>query len=189
MFLLGLFAWSLHILMRQKQAWSEFAKKNNLSVNRGKFFASVSVVGMLRSIPFYLFSEEQVANLNGGRRFRTIIQFELSKMPVPGIVASIDAANFANSLSLKERYQPEFDFWNKEIIILTDNVEALRPYFTEERCRSLNSLMTIRSIAGILIFDDTNTYLRFETPDPFDDMQKLDRFVSKAVEHAKILSV
>lgn len=110
-------------------------------------------------------------------------------MPAPGIIASPDAENFAKALGLKESYQPEYDFWNKRIIIFTDNAESLKPYFTEERCRSLNSLMTIRSIACILIFDETNTYLRFETPDPFDDMKKLDRFVSKAAEHIKILSV
>lgn len=189
-FLIGLFGWSFHILLRQRRAWVQFGKKNNLAVNERGMFASVSITGMLRTLPFYLYSEEQAVGTNGGRRFRTIIQIELpGPMPVPGIVASADAANFARGLNLREAYVPEFDFWNKNIVVLTDNAEGLKPYMTEERCRSLNAVMTIKSIASILIFDDKNVYLRFETADPFDNAAKLQRFVDKAMDQAKILSI
>lgn len=110
-------------------------------------------------------------------------------MPTPGVVASFEAGNFARALSLKESYTPEFDFWNNKIVVMADDVEVLKSYMTEERCKSLNALMTIKSIATILIFDNTDVYLRFETADAFDDFKKLDRFVMKAAEHAKILSL
>lgn len=110
-------------------------------------------------------------------------------MPAQGVVASAEAGNFARALSLTQSYVPEFDFWNKNIVIMTDNVDAVKSYFTEERCKSLNALMTIKSIACILIFDDKNVYLRFETAEAFDDATKLDRFAQKAVDHAKILSL
>lgn len=190
LFILGLFGWSFHILLRQKRAWAEFAKKNGLILNPGKTFSSSSVTGNLKSFPFYLYSEEQTINQSGTRRFRTIIQFELpGPMPAPGVVASAEAGNFARALSLKENFIPEFEFWNKTIVLMTDDPEALRSYLTEERCKSLNALMTIKAIATILIFDNKNVYLRFETADAFDDATKLDRFISKAVEHAKILSI
>lgn len=190
LFIVGLFGWSFLILQRQKRAWAEFAKKNNLQLNEGKLFASSSVTGNFKSFPFYLYSEEQAINQSGNRRFRTIIQFELpAPMPAPGVVASAEAGNFARALNLKETYVPEYDFWNKSIVLITDNTEALRPYLTEERCKSFNSLMTIKAIACILIFDDKNTFLRFETAETFDDVGKLDRFVQKAVEQAKVLSL
>ncbi len=189
-FILGLFFWSFHILLRQKRTWIAFGEKNNLNVQRNALFKSAIVTGNLKGSMFYLYSEEQSINQGASRRFRTIIQFELpAPMPSPGIVASAEAANFARSLGLKESYVPEFESWNKSIVIYADNAELLKPYFTEERCKSLNSLMAIKSIATILIFDPQVTYLRFETADPFDDINKLDRFVSKAIEHVKILSI
>ena len=189
-FILGLFAWSFHILLRQKRAWAQFAEKNNLSVTPGKLFASSSVTGVLKGFPFFLYSEEQTINQAGSKRFRTIMQFELpGPMSTPGIVASADAGNFARALSLKESYTPEFDFWNKNIVVMTDDTQLLGPYLTEERCKSLNSMMSIKTIAAILIFDAEHVYLRFETPEAFDDFKKLDRFATKAAEHAKILSL
>lgn len=188
-FIIGLFGWSFHILLRQKRVWTQFARANNLAINRKSLFASVSVTGMLKGIPFYLYSEEQIVNQNGGRRFRTIIQMELpGPMPAPGIVASADAANFARGLNLRQSYVPPYEFWNKNIVLMSDNVEALKAYLTEERCKSLNAVMTIKSIAAIFIFDDANVYLRFETADPFDNLDKLQRFVDKASGHAKILT-
>ncbi len=189
-FILGLFGWSFHILLRQKRAWAQFAEKNNLAVTPGKMFSSSAITGNLKGFPFYLYSEEQTINQAGSRRFRTIIQFELpGPMPTQGVIASADAGNFARALGLKEDYTPAYDFWNKEIVVITDDQNILAQYMTEERCKSLNSLMTIKSIAAILIFDSANVYLRFETAEAFDDYKKLDRFVSKAVEHAKILSL
>lgn len=129
-------------------------------------------------------------NQAGTRRFRTIIQLELpAPMPTPGVVASAEAGNFARALTLKETYVPEFEFWNKGIVLMTDDVEAIKIYLTEERCKSLTALMTIKAIACILIFNDKNTYLRFETADAFDDAGRLERFVQKTLEHAKILSL
>ena len=189
-FILGFFGWSFFILLRQKKAWAEFAQKNKLSLIKTKLFASNAATGTMAGFPFYLYSEEQTVGQTGTRRYRTIVQFELkAPMPAQGIVSSAESATFAKSLSLKEAYEPTFGFWNKDIIVLTDNKEALASYMTEERCKSFVALMTIKSIACILIFDPQNTYLRFETPDAFDDAKKLDRFVSKAAEHAKILSI
>lgn len=189
-FIIGLFGWSLHILMRQKRAWAQFAEKNNLTAIAAGFFSSSNVSGTLKGFPFYLYSEEQTINQSGSKRFRTIVQFELpGPMVTPGIIASAEAGNFARGLNLKESYTPEFDFWNKGIVVLADDAEKLKAYMTEDRCKSLNALLTIKTIATILIFDDKNVYLRFETADAFDDFKKLDRFVAKAVEQVKILSM
>lgn len=186
----GLFGWSFHILLRQKQAWAQFARKHDLTLTPGRLFSSSSVAGYFKSYPLYIYSEEQAVNQTGTRRFRTIIQMDLpAPMPAPGIIASHDGANFVNSLGLKESVTPDVSSWNKNIIFKTDNPEALKSYVTEERAKSLNALMSIKTIACILIFDENNTYLRFETPDAFDNADKLDRFVTKAAEHAKVLSI
>ncbi len=188
-FILGIFLWSLAILLRQKTAWTAFARKHGLTVQQGRFFSSPRVSGFYKEYPVTLYSEEQIVNQSASRRFRTILQLELNGiMPAPGVIASQEAANFARSLSLKESYLPEVEGWNKNIVVMTDNAEALKTYFTPERVKSLNAIMSIRSIPCILIFDDSDTFLRFETPDPFDDITKLERFSQKVMDQAKILS-
>ncbi len=187
---MGLFLWSFHILLRQKRAWIAFAQKNGLAFDRRRLFLSAAVSGVMKGVPVTLYSEEQVVNQNGTRRYRTILHIELPPgMKTPGIVASPEAGNFARAQGLKEPYVPEYDFWNKNIVVLSNDAEIMKAYLTEERCRALNPMMSIKTIACILIFDAENTFLRFETPDAFDDENKLDRFVSKAVENAKILSI
>lgn len=189
-FMFGLFGWSFHILLRQKRAWGQFAKKHNLTVTQGRLFSSSSVAGYFKAFPLYIYSEEQAINQTGTRRFRTIIQMDLpAPMAAPGVIASADGANFVNSLGLKDTVVPEVSSWNKSILFKTDHPEQLKFYITEERAKSLNALMSIKTIACILIFDEKNTYLRFETPDAFDNADKLERFINKAAEHAKVLSI
>lgn len=188
-FIVGIFLWSLQILLRQKRAWIGFAARHKLGVAQTAFFASPRVKGEVKGFPFSLYSEQQVTNANGSTRFRTIIQFELSKdFPAQGIIASAEAREFAKALNVKEEYTPDYAEWNKEITVFTMDGEALKPYFTPERCRSLNAVMTIKGFACILIFDGSVSYLRFETPDPLDHLDKLEKLVMKLADHVKILN-
>ena len=188
-FIFGLFFWSMQILFRQKRAWGAVAAKHNMAFDKGTLTSSPSMRGTLKSIPLVVFSEEQTVNSNGAKRYRTIIQFELSaRVGSAGVVASTDARNFANSLLLKETIPSEDVQVQPSIIVRADDVSVVKNYITEERAKSLNTVMTINGIACIYIFDENATFLRFETPDAFDNEARLERFLLKAVDHVKVLN-
>jgi hypothetical protein len=42
---------------------------------------------------------------------------------------------------------------------------------------------------ALLLFSGTETVLRIESSDPFDDSAKLEKFLNKSTETAKIISV
>lgn len=190
-FICGVFLWSMQILFQQKRAWADFAKKNSLNIQQIALLKSPIVRGRYKDFETIVYSEEQATADQRGRRFRTIIQLDLgSPMPVEGVVTSADAAAFAHSLAdLTQTLVPDAPGWDNSIIVKTSDLGVLRPYLTPERCRSLVALMTIKSISCIFIFDRKASYLRFETPDPFHEMGKLDRMCSKIAEHAKVLKI
>lgn len=187
-FVFGMFFWSLNILFRQKRAWTSFANKNSLRVEPGPLLASAAVKGFVKGFDVTLYSEEQSADSGRGRRFRTVIQIDLAKpMATGGVVASPDMKVFVNSLNLPNTFEPDLEGWNKNIVIAVQDADKIKPYFTPDRLRSLNGLMSMKVYNVIFIFDLQNSYLRLETPDPLSDEVKLDKLVQKLVEQAKIL--
>jgi hypothetical protein len=188
-FIMGLFAWSMQILLRQKKAWQIVSNSLNLGYVKGKLTSSPSLSGSLKSFPLTIYSEEQLVNQNGSKRYRTIIQFQLPIIiPSQGIIASSDAKNFANSLTLSEVMSVEGTTIHPSITLRANQISLLQTYLTDEKIKSLNTIMTIKGIACIFIFDENSTFVRFETPDAFDDAPRLERFLLKAVEHIRVLA-
>lgn len=189
-FICGIFLWSLQILFKQKQIWGKFAKKNGLEITNPALLKSPVISGVYKGFPLEIFSEAQATEDQRGRRFRTVIQFELPQgMPTEGIVASRKYHAFANTLiDLTTRITPDVPGWSPEILIKTKNVEALTPYLTQARYNTLMTLMTTKSFNTVFIFDTNTTILRIETPDPLYDLEKMDRLCAKLEEYARALS-
>ena len=178
----------MQILFRQKKTWGDFARKHKLNIRTPAIMRSPIVSGDFKGFTIQLYSEEQPTDDQRGRRFRTILHVELPPMDIEGIVASQRNQNFANGLvDLTEVYVPEFPGWDSSILIKTRSVEMLKPYLTDERLRALQSLLTIKTVSGLYIFDRTAGYLRFETADPLYDLQKLERLLSKITDQAVLL--
>lgn len=190
-FIFGIFFWSMSILFQQKKAWALFAQRAGLQFIKGQIFKSAVVRGAYREIPLNIFSEEQGSADKRSRRFRTIIQFELKPgMPIEGVITSAEGRSFASGLlDLTETVTPDVPGWDHTILIKTKDAEILKAYLTPDRYKSLLTLLTIKSLGCIFIFDRTATFLRFESADPFTDAEKLDRLCAKIVEHAKVLSL
>jgi hypothetical protein len=190
-FICGIFGWSMQILIKQKRSWADFAKKNGLQYIPGPMMRSPAVQGTYKNFPLAVYSEEQPTPDQRGRQFRTIIQVELpSGMPVEGVVASSANRSFAEGLiDLTETVKADYPGWDDSILIKTRDAELLKPFFNNERYRSLLALMTIKSISCVFIFDLTSTFLRLETADPFHEMGKLERICSKIIDQARVLMV
>lgn len=190
-FICGIFFWSLEILLKQKRVWAQFAKKAGLDVTNPGLLKSPVVNGLYKGFPLQLFSEPQATEDQRGRRFRTIIQFELPQgMPTEGVVASRHYHPFAHGLiDLTQRYTPDVTGgWSADVLILTKNVDLLKPYLTQARLNTLSGLMTTKTFNSVLIFDANTTILRIETADPLYTLDKLERLVAKIEECARALS-
>ncbi len=187
---MGTFFWSMAILFRQKQAWSAFAKRHQMTFTPNGFFRSPAMRGVIRGFVTTIFSEEQTTQDNRGRRFRTVVQIDLPVgMPIEGVVTSPELRSFADMMQLSQDIVPSVPDWNKNIVFKTSSVERMLPFLTPERIKTLNAIMSAKSINCIFVYNERETLLRFETADPLDDVEKIEKFVSKTLESAKILSV
>lgn len=189
-FILGVFFWSLQILMRQKNAWKKFAKRHKMEYIAGSALSSPVVRGAFRGHAVSVYSEPQIDNDSRGPKYRTVVQFDMRPgMPTEGVVSSPKLGAVLSGIHLPEALHPDHPDWNKDIYVRTQSAELLGPYFTEARTRALNSLMTVKNVNVLFIFNEKETLLRFETPDPLDDDSKLERLVNKIADAADILSV
>ncbi|MBE2192193.1 MAG: hypothetical protein KDJ26_08320 [Alphaproteobacteria bacterium] len=189
-FIMGVFFWSLQILMRQKTAWKQVAKRHNLNYVAGGMMSSPIMSGAFRNYGLSVYSEAQLDEDARGKRYRTVIQMELkSGMPTEGVIASAKLSAVASQLDLQEVYTPDTPDWNHGTYIRTRSEELLAPYFTPARTKAINALMTINGVNVLFVFNEKDTLLRFETPDPLDDVSKMERLINKIADAADILSV
>lgn len=177
--------------MRQKTAWKDFASKRGLAYEGRGVTASGVISGKFRDFYLTVSSDPQVDEDYRGRRFVTNIQVDLNfGMPTEGIVASPALRRFAEGIPLPEEFIPHDEFgWNPKACVKAQSAAALDPYFTRERTQALSSLMSVKGVNVLFVFNEKTALLRFETPDPMDDAQRLDRLVSKIIDAAKILGV
>lgn len=189
-FIIGTSLWSYYILLKQKRAWEGFAKKHGLQFNSQAMLKSPAIQGSFKGVPVVVCSDKPLAGKPNELTARTVIQFTLkAPMPSVGAVGSQAFRNFVGGLSLPEEFKPVFDGWNSDILIRAEQTEPLTPYFTHERLAALNALMGIKNCASLLIFSQDSTILRIETTEPFDEVERFEKFLSKAADAAKILSL
>lgn len=189
-FILGMSLWSFVILLRQKRAWQTLAQKQNLDFIAVALLKSPMLRGSYNGIKCVVYSDPQMAGKGReGGDVRTTFLFTLkAPMPTEGAIGSVAFKKFILGLSLPEEYVPEGGELHKDIFNRVESKEAISSYFTKERVDSLNAVMTIKGSPALLIFSKEDTILRIESPDPFIDPLRLERFLNKASDAARILS-
>lgn len=188
-FVLGIFFWTMLILMRQKSAWQDFAKRNSLQFVRKGIMDSAVVYGQYKGFSLSVFSEAQSDDSGRGRRFRTIVQFDLpAGMPTEGVAGSPALELFVKNLPLAEFFVPQGE-WEKRSLIKTMNAKALGDYFNADRVRVLNGLMSVPGLTTLFVFNERETLLRVETGDPMSDSKKLERLASKVADVVRVLAL
>lgn len=189
-FILGTSLWSLYILLRQKRVWKTFAEKHGLKYSSEALYKSPMVVGLFSGMQIAFFSDKQVSAKESDIGVRTIIQIAMgAPMPCEGVIAAASFKNFVAGLMLPDQFVPDVAGWNKDILIHVKDLEKMRSYFSPERLSAINALMSIRISPAMIIFTGEDTILRIESSDPFDEEGRLERFIKKVTDAAKILSV
>lgn len=186
--IMGTFMWSIQILMKQKMAWKDFGKKHNLSFDPNGVMASGVLRGVIREHSLTISSDPQIDEDFRGRRFLTTIQIDMNlKMLTEGVIGSAELRRFVESLPLPDEFAPADPEWNKQACVKAQKAEALDDFFSEERTRAINSLMSIKGVNVLLVFNEKTSLLRFESQDPMDDAARLERLVFKILDVIKIL--
>lgn len=187
-FIMGITLWSFRILLQQKQAWGQFAKRHNLECASKAFMKSPVVSGAIRDYFITVMSVEEDDDDGRGRYFRSVIQFNLKNpMPVEGVIASAWLRRAAGALKLPQEGASEMTAIGHGTIVSSQNSAKLSPYFTKERVQALSAMAAVKNAAMIFIFNEQEAFLRFETADALDDVTRLEKLVNKVIDAAKVL--
>lgn len=188
--LLGFLGWTAFILARQKRAWREFARQNNLRFKVKGFLLSPEITGVMRDYGVALFTAEHGNEQARTTRKMSAIEIILkSRMPVGGALGSGDMVALIQGRGYTQEYKPKLKAWDKEYIAMAENARFLKAYLTPERLAGLVKLMKTKNIWVIFIFDGRDTLLRIDTPDALDDLEKLRKTIDRLLEVAAVLEL
>ncbi|MBI1327048.1 MAG: hypothetical protein GC136_05355 [Alphaproteobacteria bacterium] len=189
-FIVGIYIWTIRITIQQKAAWKKFAENHRMEYVPGRALGPAAVKGQYKEYGFVLYTEEQPTADVRGRRYRTVMELRLpGTMPTSGLIAAPFYIAFANTLDLPVTVTPEFEGWHEGTIVRTKDEEKLKSYLTPERLKVLNSLMATKTANPLLIFDERECYLRFETADPMTEDGLIEKIADKLATAANILKI
>ena len=188
--LFGFTGWSFAVLQRQKRAWASFGKKYKLRYTPGTAMESPTLSGLYDGYTLAVFVDLHASA--DGRRARRLSAIEVTlhtNMAADGALASRDMVSIVEALDFKTEVKPEHPKWDDSFICKTSKKAVMDAYLTPERLDHLTKLMSVENAAVIHIFRRDIMLLRFDTPDPIDTPQKLDRLVKQMIAAAKALEV
>lgn len=182
--------WTLYVLMMQKKAWRDFAKKYKLRYKNTAFMNSPQVNGMYKGYAVGIFSSEHEADRGANTRKMTAIEVELnSRMPIGGALGNGGMVSIVQALGYSEEFQPAYKFWSTDYICRAEDRGVVEAYLTEERAKALVSLMRMKNIWVIFIFKGNDTLLRIDTPEPFEKLDKLNKIIDSMIDVVKIMEL
>lgn len=188
-FILGIFFWSIQILLRQKTTWKAFAKANGLAYEKKGFLESPIVNGKYDGLGLTIYSEEQLVNDASKRQFRSIILVHIEEgYPTGGVIGTGANKNFINQLNLPKIYTPELSKWDEDISLHVQDEKNAKAFFNNERLSALHKLLHIKESEALFIFDEKESYYRYETANPLDNLEGLNKRVSAIVKQCHPLS-
>ena len=183
--------WTYAILIKQKAVWKSFAAKNKLKVSNRKILQSPDIEGMYKGLPLQIFSERQAMPDGRGVQYRTIIQFVLKpNMPTEGVIASRHFTPFVTNLGLPKKWPlPKDVKWKEQPLARAGVAARLETFLTPDRLKALEIVSNMQRSNFVFIFDETDAYLRVESPDPLDNEERMDRVIQKIHAVAQALVV
>lgn len=187
--LLGATFWSTIILVQQKKAWGEYAKKKGLTFARGTFFAPCTMEGIVDGYNVSFFSATQ-QNVDARKnRELTVMQVNASDPFVDGIACGTpEMLPFLQSLDTTMPHELKTGKWNKENQLRSRNKKAVDAYLTEDRIKIINGILSMPNADVVILLDNNEGIFRFETSNPLTDANQIDATVNKLIARIKKLT-
>lgn len=190
-FILGTSFWSYTILLKQKRSWETVSKKLELRYLSEAILKSPTLSGVFKGFEVDVFSDQPISGKFREGGARTIFQFSLpAPLPSQGAIGSMVFKNFIDGMMINEKFVGEgATALLPEIYNKVRSKELMVPYFTKERVSALNAVLNIKNSPAIMIYSPDQTLLRIESSDPFDNPERMQKFMNKVADAAKILSI
>lgn len=189
-FVLAVYGWSMKILFEQKEAWRKFAEKHKLDYKSEKLTSPPYLTGRYKDHRLYVYSGVQATNDVSGQRFVTIIEIELGKgVPVAGAVGTGNLGRFILGLNFEQEYAPNSEYWDTAYTLKTRDATLLKLYLTEDRLKALQSLFKMKNASVLYFFDDVESVLRIETPDPLRNAGRMEKIFDRIYKALDILMI
>ena len=186
-FVLGVTAWSYWILRQQKKAWATFAARHKLEFQKGSFFGSPSMQGVVNGHMVSFFIAREDTEDSRSFRYVTVIEINLrTGLPTSAAIGTKELARVVSVLPLEFDVPPPepAGAWDKEWPARARDPGKLYAYMTPARVEALRNVFSTKGIIALFFFDEVDTMLRLETSDPLRDDKKLDKAMARIMGEA-----
>lgn len=188
--ILGASFWSTIILQKQKRAWSEFAKKHKLKYIGGKFMESPTVAGTLRGFSVSFFSALRDPDDPKARRYVSVIEIKaLQGLAGSSAAGTAEMVPFMQTLSALKPYEVNSVHWDKNFRFFTRDAAVTDAYLDNARIRHLNAILATKNADVLVMFDETAALVRVETPDPVQEIAKIEKVMDHLIKNFEPLMI
>lgn len=179
-FLIGASVWSLQILLRQKTAWEQYAKKKGFIFNKGTFMGPAEMSGTIDKYKLSFFTAERPGVDVRTRRYVTAVEIDLGEGIVDsGAFGTKEMLPFMMTLDMLHPYTVEIPGLEPEHKVFVKHDAVMKAYLNAERVEAIGNILKTRNSDTILLFNDNEVVLRLETSDPMQDADKIDKIVTR----------
>lgn len=179
-FLVGATLWSLQILLRQKTAWGQYAKKKGFIFNKGTFMGPAEMSGTIDKYKLSFFTAERPGVDVRTRRYVTAIEIDLAEGVVDsGAFGTKEMLPFLMTLDMLHPYTVEIPGLETEHKAFVKRDAVMNAYLNKDRVEAIGNILKTRNSDTLLLFNDNEIVLRLETSDPMQDADKIDKIVTR----------
>jgi len=188
--ILGATIWNLSILFKQKKAWQAFATKKGIMFQRGTFSGPCTMDGIINGYQVSFFTAEQQNPDARKRRKVTGMQINLNEGIVDSFTAgTVEMLAFLKSLPDFNPHKIPSDKLDRKQHLFVKNPKAIDAYMTDERAEAINKILGVKNADVVLIADDKEAALRYETANPLNDADLLEKLVMATLKRFDVLKV
>ncbi len=186
---LGFLFWSVWVGLAQKKAWSEFATRYKLSIEKGKrFLDPVSVSGTLNGRELVIYPQIERNEEERTQRVSTHVEVYLNKVPAtPFLISKKALPEYFSDVELSQDFiMPSAD-WPKPAVSRTDDAYVMANWMNTGRLRTLKALLDSagRGVEVMLMGDGEVAYILWRDLNPLIDPRLLNAIVQKLYGYAK----
>jgi len=188
--LIGASVWSFLILMRQKRAWEDYARKKHLVFQRGTLMGPAEMNGVIDNykIAFYT-AQRQSADVRS-RRYVSVVELTAPDGLFDGGTAGTkEMLAFMQSLARIHPFKIEHEGWDPDNHVFVKHDQVAQAYFTPDKLEVFSTVLKTRNADVLIVFTPDEFLIRMETTDPMQDAGKIDKIVSRQIALAEKMRI
>lgn len=188
--LIGATLWSLQILLRQKKAWEEYAKKKNFTFNKGTFMGPAEMSGVIGDYRLAFFTAERPGVDVRTRRYITAVEIDLVDGIVDGgALGTKEMLPYLKTLDRLHPYKTELAGLEEGSYIFAKSDAVMSAYLNKDRVETMGQILKTKNSDTLILFNDKELVLRLETSDPMQDADKIDKIITRLLALADKLRI